>query len=438
MAPATLGLEQDLREIQARIKQVDAEASEKQQAAEDLVAKLKADGKNPLTDQDAFAQVDEAYKAADTLKDEAATLREKAQAAMSWMGRTREHGNGAGFGQKQSIAERVLEHIAALGYDEPAIRGQAAFGGNLSGVDVLTRAEAVRALRSGRMFQAAATADLDSGIPLDQRLYPPVEVLRRQIRLLNLITVGQTNVESVVYARQTVRTSAAAETALGTAYGEASFDFEKVTAPVKSIGHFTTAYRENIADAAQFETIVENQLGEDVMLRLESQILSGDGSGDNLTGILNSGIESVTRDTTNERRVEAIHRAITVVRLAFREPDAILLHPNDFQDTLFEKAEGTGIDGGGYVWVGALNGLSQDTPGSLWGKPVVVSPVASEGTGLVAYWKDATLWQRTGVSIRLSDSHSDYFTKRQVAILADMRGAFSVQRPGVFCKVVDL
>jgi hypothetical protein len=66
---------------------------------------------------------------------------------------------------------------------------------------------------------------------------------------------------------------------------------------------------------------------------------------------------------------------------------------------------------------------------------MVVSPVATEGTGLLGYWPDATLWVRSGVSLSVSDSHSDYFTKRQVAILAEMRGAFSVQRPGAFCKV---
>lgn len=445
-------LDAELKEVTARVRDVDGKVAEKQEAYDKMLDEARASGTS-LADlaADKRDELIASGRELDGLKDDQIKLRDLQQSLMSRIGGS-DDGRAGSIGDLASLftgykigtlADAILRHPAYASLTPDALMGNGAIGSALPGIEVLNRDALVRSFKSGRswfnaaqMF-AAATADLDAGIPLDQRLYPPIEILRRQIRLLDLITIGATNVEAVVFAQQTVRTSAAAETALGTAYGEATFDFEKVTANVQSIGHFTTAYRENIADAAQFETIIENQLQEDVMLRLESQILAGDGTGNNLPGILHtSGVQSVTRDTTNERRVEAIHRAITEVRLAFREPSAILLHPNDYQETLFEKA---GADSSGnYVWLGALQGLQGDTPATLWGKPVVVSPVAVEGTGVVAYWKDATLWQRSGVSIRISDSHSDYFTKRQVAILADMRGAFSVQRPGAFCEVLAL
>ena len=167
------------------------------------------------------------------------------------------------------------------------------------------------------------------------------------------------------------------------------------------------------------------------MLRLESQMYAGNGSGVNLTGITAfSGIQSVDRDTTTETRIDAAHRAITKVRLVYREPDAIVLHPNDYQDIVFEK------DQNDRHLLSGVNFAPANAPAmSIWGLPLISSTVASEGTGLLGYWPDATLWVRSGVSLSVSDSHSDYFTKRQVAILAETRAAFSVTRPDAFCKI---
>lgn len=432
--PATA---EDLRSVRARITELDNEIESKKEGFETVLAEAREKaggdmGKLLAEHPDLASAVSEQGKDLDGLKEQRLTAGNLVQTLLS-----QAQPSTPSFERKsgRSVAAAILGDAGYARMTADFLYGQGSIG-DLPDVDVLDRDMLVSRLKSGRpMFEAAATADISDGIPLDQRLYPPVDIRRRQLRLIDLLTVGATNVESVVYARQTVRTAAAAETALGTAYSEASFDFVKVTANVESIGHFTTAYRENIADAAQFETIVENQLQEDVMLRLEQQLLTGDGSGSNLTGILHtSGINSVFRDvTTPERRVATLHRGITAIRVAaFREPDAILLHPNDYQDMLLQEINLANTSGAASMF--AAN-LRDGTPASVWGLPIVVSTVASEGTGLVGYFKDATLWVRSGVAVRLSDSHSDYFTKRQVAILAEMRGAFSVQRPSAFCEV---
>lgn len=429
----TMNLEQELREANARVRELEAEAATEQEAAEKLVAGLREKGINPITDEAAFDEVDAAYKPVSEKKQEIAATRARIASLMEHMssGAPKTAVNSI-VDEAVSFAQMVLSHPAYAHLTPDVLRGQGALGA-LAGVDVLDRKQVTARLRAGENLFASAGADLSGGIPIDQRLYPPVEILRRTVKLVNLITVGQTDTESVVYSQQTLRTSNAKEKGLGVAYDKSLFDFEKVTANVKSIGHYTDAYREQIADAAQFQTVIENQLSEDVMIRLEDEILKGDGSGDNLEGILHTnGIQSVHLHS-GERRIEALHRAITKVRLAFREPNGILLHPTDYEETLFEKT-GSSADGG-YVWLGALAGTSADTPATLWGLPVVVSPVATEASGVVAYWRDATLWMRAGVSIRLSDSHEDYFVRRMVAVLAEMRAAFSVQRPSAFCEV---
>lgn len=428
---STMATEFELKELEQRIAAADAEIVSKQDAVDERMESLRESGvtSKSISVEDAKELAD-AQKEIDGLKDEAIVLRDFRQTILGDVAAKRGPGNREGRGTPRSFHELVFGAAEYAHLTPDRILGSSQLGA-LPAVEVFSRETLMFRLSRGLpLFADTADALLDAGIPLDERLYPPVDILRRQIRLLDLITVGATTSDTVVYARQTTRDSGAAETAYGTAYGEASFEWEQVTATVRDIGHWTSAYRSNIADAGQFDTIVRRQLQEDVLLRLESQIYAGTGVGVNLKGITAESIESVDRDTTNETRIDVIHRAMTKIRNNFVEPQAIVLHPNDYEDIVLEKDE-----------VKRPMLLGQDTAPtgapylSLWGLPMVVTPVATEGTGLVGYFRDATLWMRSGVALSVSDSHADFFTKRMVAILAELRGAFSVQRPGAFCKV---
>ena len=74
----------------------------------------------------------------------------------------------------------------------------------------------------------------------------------------------------------------------------------------------------------------------------------------------------------------------------------------------------------------------------MWGLPVAVTPSVPDDTGLVGDFRYATLWLREGVQVLASDSHSDFFIKNLVAVLAEMRAAFGVQLPAAFCKITSI
>jgi HK97 family phage major capsid protein len=83
-----------------------------------------------------------------------------------------------------------------------------------------------------------------------------------------------------------------------------------------------------------------------------------------------------------------------------------------------------------------LGPASQATSRTIWGFPAVVSSVFPNDTALVgAYKTGAIAWVRDGVSVRASDSHEDFFTRRMVALLAEMRAAFAAWQPRAFCEV---
>ena len=56
----------------------------------------------------------------------------------------------------------------------------------------------------------------------------------------------------------------------------------------------------------------------------------------------------------------------------------------------------------------------------------------TEGYGVVADWRRAVLLDREQTQILVSDSHSDFFVRNLIAILAELRAAFFVLRPSAF------
>lgn len=430
MRPTTSVLESQLREANDHIRVLEQEAAVDHEAAENLAAELREGGRNPLLDKEAFDQVDAAYAVADGKKQEAAEIRQRREALMEKLGRSSEkHATVAMF---KNAAEAIIaspEWQRLKEVDAFASQGSHI---DIPGVEVLDRDRLVAAIAARRPFLAAdPQVDGAATVPIDQQLYPPVGIPVRPLRVLDLIMVGTTESEQVNYTQETVRTDVAAETAVGTAYSEATYTYALKSANVRSIGHWTSAARTQLADQGQLQALISGRLEYGVNNRLDGQILNGDGTGQNLKGILNtSGIGSINRNgTASERKVEAIHRGITWVRLnGFLEPEGIVIHPQDYEDVLFEKDTE-----GDYLLPGVLGGISGQMPVTIWGKPMAITTAIAQHSVLVGAFKaGATLWMRSGVSVRATDSHSDFFVKQLVALLAELRAAFACQQPNYF------
>ena len=431
MAPATTILEQELREVNALIQALETEAGQDHEAAEQLVEQLKASGKNPLLEKDTFEQVDAAYKVGDGKRQQAEELRGRRDQLMARLGKA-----VAETRPKTGLFKTAAEAITGSPEYQRLVETGPFNSPNakidIPGVEILSRDELAARLAAGAPLFAVDTPVVGGPlIDIDQRRFPPVPIPVRPLRLTDMITVGTTESDQIIYVQETIRTDAAAETALGTAYGEADYEYAEVTASVRDIGHWTPAHRSQLADQGQLQTLVEGRLEYGVQRRLEDQIVNGDGTGVNLKGILNTtGIGSVSRDVTNsEKRLDAIHRGITKVRLTlFDEPDAIGIHPTDYENLVLEKATGTG----NYL-LGPPNATESPT---VWGKKMIVTAAFPLDTALVGnYRAGAVVWVRSGVSTRATDSHSDFFVKRMIAVLAEMRAAFAAWQPLAFCSV---
>jgi HK97 family phage major capsid protein len=249
----------------------------------------------------------------------------------------------------------------------------------------------------------------------------------RPLRVADLIDRQTTNLNSVPYLIEGANTGAAVEVAEGAAKPEATYTFTEAEAPVRTIAHWVPITRQAAEDNATLMGYISGRLSYGLELRLDGQILAGNGTAPNLRGIINTvGVGTYTPGAA-EARIITIRKAITVAQLSEYQPDTVALHPTDWQGVELD----TDTAGQFRVNSNVQNAL---TP-RLWGLNVVVTTAITVATYLVGAFKmGATLWERHGVRILMSDSHGTNFTANILVILAELRAALTVWRPAAFVK----
>lgn len=299
----------------------------------------------------------------------------------------------------------------------------------------------VKSLLGERSIDAALKtlitgAGATSGGPLVIPDFQPIvdQRFQRPLTIRDIVTNGQTGSDSLEYVRVTSVTNNAAPVAEATATSgssgtkpESAMAMERVSESVKTIAHWIPATNRALADAPQLRTLIDNFLRYGLEEELEDQMLTGNGSGENFTGILN--VSGTTAQAFDTNILTTTRKARTKVRTVGRAtPTAWVMHPTDWESIdLLQDNEAR------YYYGGPAN-LGQPR---LWGLPVVESEGMTVGTAVVADWRMAILWDRLQTAISMSNAHADFFIRNLVAILAEMRAAFGVIRPSAFV-IADL
>lgn len=209
--------------------------------------------------------------------------------------------------------------------------------------------------------------------------------------------------------------------------GESDLKLEARTMPVSTIAHFVVASRQVLDDVPMLRSYIDGRLRYGLSLREDEQILYGDGSNSNLTGIMNADIQDHGDRPSGQDRISHIRRAMVKARMAEYPVDGIVMHPEDWAEIELLKS-----DDGHYIWAWymAANGQAR-----VWRVPVVETTAMEAGDFVLGSWEmAATLWDRQQAGIRLSESHANLFTQNGVAILGEERLALTVERPKAFVK----
>ena len=239
---------------------------------------------------------------------------------------------------------------------------------------------------------------------------------------------------SVSYVQHTGNTNPAAAVAeLGTK-PEIGMNLTVKTVSPTKIAALASVSMEALDDYADFARFVPTELTRALLDAETDQILNGNGTAPNMTGILNtSGL--LTRAIGSDTRLDAIRKGINDIRVgsSFGVADLIVLHPSTWAQLQLEKSSQ-----GVYL----LNPNDPNAIGDLdnvFGVKVIATTKIAAGTALIFDTSQAvTAWTRMGLRTDVNYYGNTEFNTNAVTFRIEERIAIGVQRPTAIAKVTGL
>ena len=331
---------------------------------------------------------------------------------MEWQkGRTDQFSGS--HGEAKSLGQRVVESKAFKEYVRGSGQGPAA------------------EIEAKELFERKTVFDSSTGYaPQAIRMGKIVDYPLQRPMVTDLIPSGETNQNAIPYMEETTSTNAAAETAEKDASPESALAFTEKSSAVAEIRTYLPVTEIALEDAPMMSSVIDNRLGLFIRMRRETQIISGDGNAPNLRGLMNI-VGKQTQAKGGDPTPDAFYKAMTLIQTgSFLDPTGIVINPLDWEPIrLLKTTDGV------YIW----GSPSEAGPERMWSLPVVKTTAQTQNTGLVAAFDAAMqLFFRKQISIQISNSHSDYFIRHQLAVRASERVALVVYRPAAICTVTGI
>lgn len=304
--------------------------------------------------------------------------------------------------------------------------------------EMLVKSEQFQAMQAGRSRSAGielktaivnATGQNQPLVP-SMRVPGIIEPARRMPRVRDLFPRGVTSSNLVEFCKTNVITNNAGPQYSSPNYEnvtkpESGVTFTLASAAVTTIAHFIPASKQVLSDSPMLQSYIEGLLMYGLMLEEEDQLLNGNGTSGNLSGVLNSGnFTAYTAGVSGDTDIDTIRRAIGQLQGTNNMPTAIVLNPANWTGIELTKTQDNA-----YVFA---NPTSMAGP-MLWGLPVIATNAISSGTFLVGdFGIGAQIWDREQSSVSVSLEDGTNFQKNMVTILAEQRLALTVYRPSAF------
>ena len=253
----------------------------------------------------------------------------------------------------------------------------------------------------------------------------------RPVHVRQLLATGSTQSDVVRYVKESGYSNGAAATAEGTTLGQSDFDMTAADANVRKIGTYFRISEEMLADTPQLTSYLSARAPEKLLEVEDAQILSGDGTGANLSGIItdaadfdvsSSGAFYQSVESANE--FDVIVAALNQLALLNYNADCIMLNPTDFNKILLLK-DSTNK----YLKDQVYNGLQP----SFSGVKVIQNTAIAAGTFLIGNFGVGTqLWVRQGVNVEFFREDGTNVRDGFVTVRVSERVALTNYLPNAF------
>jgi HK97 family phage major capsid protein len=330
---------------------------------------------------------------------------------------------------EQKVARRQSAHVdeaktlGALYIEDEGVK--AFLAGNKRGIARLSiEGKTVISLTSATATVGATTSVGTSLVSPDRQALVPLP--QRNLAVRDLLTPGETSSNAIEYARQVTFQNLAATVAEAAQKPQSDMTFNLVSAPVRTIAHFMKASRQILDDSPQLRSFIDGILTYGLKYVEDQQLLTGDGTGQNITGLVTAATaySAPFTEPAGTTAIDRIRFAMLQAALALYPSTGIVLNPTDWAviETLKDSL-------GRYI-IGDPQGTV--TP-RLWGLPVVSTPAMAAGNFLTgAFRGGAQVFDRMQTEVLVSTEDSDNFQKNMVTVRAEERLALAIYVPAAF------
>lgn len=249
-------------------------------------------------------------------------------------------------------------------------------------------------------------------IPAD---FLPVTIRQR-------LTEIPTTSNAVNALRENSFTSGAAEVAQGAAKPESSIVFENYNVAIQVVAHWIKVSNQLMRDAPAIASYVDTRMRDGLQQRVDAQLLNGNGTSPNLSGMTDSGNFTAFTPETGANLVDSINKAKYALWAVGNAPDTVIVNPADWSAMeITRESAGTGQ----YLY-GAPGTNAGVSP---FGVQIVMSNNMAAGSFLIGNLRSAcTLFVNQGVVVEMGYVNDD-FTRNLVTIRAEERLGLAVDRP---------
>lgn len=267
-----------------------------------------------------------------------------------------------------------------------------------------------------------ATGSRSTGIVMLDQVYeqgrPPVSIL--DVLPARLVAPNYS------FLRQTTRTNNAAPVAQGAEKPTSPLELTEKTATLQVIAHLSQQIPiYTLADNANLEHFVTDEMIYGLRVAIENQVLNGNGTAPNLTGILKtSGIQSQTFATDI---LTSIRKGITKLESQGQSADVLAISAADWESVELLAASSGAVD---------VRGVPLDaTARRLWGVQAVVSNVLPAKTAVLLDFDSVSVDHDGAIDTRWSDALDDDFSHNVTRCRVEGRFGLSVYQPLGVVKV---
>ena len=253
----------------------------------------------------------------------------------------------------------------------------------------------------------------------------------RPVHVRQLLATGSTQSDVVRYVKESGYSNGAAATAEGATLGQSDFDMTAADANVRKIGTYFRISEEMLADTPQLTSYLSARAPEKLLEVEDAQILSGDGTGANLSGIITDAADFDTsasgafyQSVESANEFDVIVAALNQLSLLNYSADCIMLNPTDFNKILLLK-DSTNK----YLKDQVYNGLQP----SFSGVKVIQNTAIAAGTFLIGNFGIGTqLWVRQGVNVEFFREDGTNVRDGFVTVRVSERVALTNYLPNAF------